>query len=56
MVIGVIVTFAIDKALLIGFVVYIVGLLVSGQRNRISKYMVISTVLLLIGAVLAIVS
>ncbi|MBI5047257.1 NCS2 family permease [Candidatus Micrarchaeota archaeon] len=48
----VIYTFAIDKALLVGFIVYIAGLIATKRTNEISPYMVISTVLLLIGAII----
>ncbi|MBI5227796.1 NCS2 family permease [Candidatus Micrarchaeota archaeon] len=49
MIVTVIYTFAIDKALLIGFVVYIAGLIASGRRKEIDPYIVLSTLLLLIG-------
>lgn len=52
---SVIVTFAIDKALLVGFVTYMLGMLVSGRKREISKYMVVSTILLLLGTILSIV-
>ena len=46
-------TFAIDKALLFGFVVYIVGLLLAGRRKELNIYIVLSAVLLTIGLVLS---
>lgn len=49
MVFAVIVTFAIDKALLVGFVVYMAGLLASGNGSKINRYMLISAALLLAG-------
>ena len=52
MIATVIYTFAIDKALLVGFVAYIIGLVASGRKSEIDLYMVISTVLLLIGALI----
>ena len=58
MVVGMIIvtiwTFAIDRALLFGFVIFIIGLLFSGRGNEINKYIVISTVLLLIGFIFSI--
>lgn len=49
MLITVILTFAIDKALLVGFAVYIIGLVVRKRYNEIDIYMVISTMLLGVG-------
>lgn len=48
----VIYTFAIDKALLIGFATHMFGLVATGRRKEISIYMAISTILLLIGVVI----
>ncbi len=48
----VIYTFAIDKALLIGFIVYIGGKVIAKKWNEIDPYMVLSAILLLIGAIL----
>jgi len=42
-------TFAIDKALLFGFLIFILGLLFTKKGKEINMYMVISTILLLIG-------
>ena len=53
MILTVIYTFAIDKALLIGFLVYIIGKIIDGKHNEISWYMVISALLLLIGTFLS---
>ncbi len=52
MIATVIYTFAIDKALLIGFVAYIGGLVASGRKREIDFYMVLSMLLLLIGVVI----
>jgi len=49
MIIGVILTFSIDRALLFGFLIYIAGLVFGNRYKEISKFMVISTILLLIG-------
>jgi xanthine/uracil/vitamin C permease (AzgA family) len=53
MICGVVMTFSIDKALLLGFLIFIGGLMVTKRFRRIDKYMVISTVLLLIGVLLS---
>lgn len=45
-------TFAIDKALLVGFVAYMAGLAASGRAREIDRYMVVSALLLLAGTVL----
>ena len=55
MIIAVIVTFAIDKALLFGFAIFIIGLMISGRFKEINPYMVISTILLLIGFIFSII-
>ncbi|MBI2079591.1 NCS2 family permease [Candidatus Micrarchaeota archaeon] len=52
MVATVIYTFAIDKALLIGFLGYIGGLVFSGRAKEVDKYMILSTILLLIGTII----
>lgn len=49
---AVIYTFAIDKALLVGLLVYILGLVVSGRTKEIDKYTIISTTLLLLGTII----
>lgn len=46
-------TFAIDRALLFGFLIYIMGLLVTKQIRSIDKYLLLSTMLLIIGFVLS---
>lgn len=46
-------TFAIDKALLFGFLVYIIGLCVSRRQKEINLYIVISTMLLTAGLFLS---
>jgi xanthine/uracil/vitamin C permease (AzgA family) len=46
-------TFSLDKAMLFGFLVYIVGKLIVGQKSEISNYLIISTVLLLVGGILS---
>jgi AGZA family xanthine/uracil permease-like MFS transporter len=53
MVVGVIWTFSLDRAMLFGFLVFIAGSLLTGRTKEIDKYTVISTVLLLIGAYLS---
>ena len=50
-----ILTFAIDKALLAGFLIYMVGMIVKGKAKEINRYMVISTIVLIVGLVLSIV-
>jgi len=49
MLISVIITFAIDKVLLFGFVTFIMGLLINKKYKEINLYMVLSTILLLMG-------
>lgn len=53
MIVVTIFTFAIDRALLFGFLIYIIGLLVTKQIRTIDKYLVLSTILLIIGFVLS---
>ncbi len=48
-----ILTFAIDKALLAGFLIYLAGLVVKGKTKDIDLFMVVSTVLLIVGLVLS---
>jgi AGZA family xanthine/uracil permease-like MFS transporter len=48
-------TFAVDKALLFGFIIYMLGLLFTGKAREINIYMVISTILLLIGFIFSII-
>ena len=55
MIVAVIVTFAIDKALLIGFAIFILGLIISGRFKEINPYMVLSTILLLIGWIFSVI-
>lgn len=52
MVLTVIYTFAIDKALLVGFIAYIGGLVFTGKAREVDKYTVLSTLLLLVGVAL----
>lgn len=52
MIATVIYTFAIDKALLVGFLAYIGGLVATKKTKEIDIYMVISTVLLLTGVLI----
>ncbi|MEK6817736.1 MAG: NCS2 family permease [Nanoarchaeota archaeon] len=52
MIVSVIVTFAIDKALFLGFAIFIIGLILSRRYKEIDPYMVLSTILLLIGWIL----
>ncbi|MFT7615348.1 MAG: AGZA family xanthine/uracil permease-like MFS transporter [Candidatus Woesearchaeota archaeon] len=53
MIVATVWTFSIDKALLFGFLIYIIGLALTGKAKKIDMYMVISTVLLLIGTFLS---
>lgn len=46
-------TFSLDKAMLFGFLVYIIGKICTGKKSEISIYLIISTVLLLVGGVLS---
>ena len=46
-------TFSLDKAMLFGFLVYIIGKVFTGQKSEISIYLIISTVLLLVGGILS---
>jgi adenine/guanine/hypoxanthine permease len=55
MIIVTILTFAIDKALLAGFLIYILGMIVKGEVKKIDKFMIISTLLLILGLILSIV-
>jgi adenine/guanine/hypoxanthine permease len=48
-------TFAVDKALLAGFVIYMVGLIFKGKAKEINLFMVISTILLALGLILSII-
>lgn len=50
---GVISTFSLDRALLLGFLFYIGGLIITGRFKEINKYAIISTALLLIGVILS---
>ena len=51
-----ILTFAIDKALLAGFLIYMAGLVVKGKTKDIDLFMVVSTVLLIVGLVLSLIT
>lgn len=53
MIAGVLWTFSIDKALLVGFLVFIAGSLISRRRKQVNRYLVASTILLLIGTLLS---
>jgi AGZA family xanthine/uracil permease-like MFS transporter len=46
-------TFALDKAMLIGFGFYILGNLLSGRFNRINAYLVVSTFIILLSILLS---
>tara|TARA_Y100000310_G_scaffold105141_1_gene103513 strand:+ start:3220 stop:4584 length:1365 start_codon:yes stop_codon:yes gene_type:complete len=48
-------TFAIDKALLFGFIIFMIGLIFTKRAKKINIYMVISTILLLVGFVFSII-
>ncbi|MEW5955649.1 MAG: NCS2 family permease [Candidatus Micrarchaeota archaeon] len=52
MIAAVVYTFAIDKALLVGFIAYIGGLALTGKWRQVNKYLVASAVLLFIGVAL----
>ncbi|GHU78437.1 adenine permease [Bacteroidia bacterium] len=47
-------TFSLDKAMAIGFVFYILGMLFSGKRKEINIYLVISTLLISVAIILSI--
>ncbi len=53
MIVATVWTFSIDKALLFGFLLFIGGLMVTGKFQEIDRYMVMSTVLLLVGTLLS---
>ena len=54
MILGVMWTFSIDRALLFGFVIFILGLIITKKFKEINPYMIISTILLIIGFLLSI--
>lgn len=45
-------TFSLDKAMLLGFLTYIIGKVIAGKQKEINPYLIVSAALLLIGAVL----
>jgi AGZA family xanthine/uracil permease-like MFS transporter len=47
-------TFSLDKAMAIGFIFYILGLVFNGKRKEISLYLVISTLLISVAIILSI--
>ncbi|MDR0231398.1 MAG: NCS2 family permease [Dysgonamonadaceae bacterium] len=47
-------TFSLDKALAVGFLFYILGLLFNGKRKEINLYLVISTLLIFVAIILSI--
>jgi len=47
-------SFSLDKAMAIGFILYILGLLLNGKRKEINFYLVISTLLIFIAIILSI--
>ena len=51
MALTVLLTFALDKAMLVGFGTYIVGSVITGRGKQIDIYLVISTLLILVGLV-----
>ncbi len=55
MILVTVLTFAIDKALLAGFIIYIGGMIFKGKVKEINLFMVISTILLTLGLVFSIV-
>jgi len=48
-------TFSLDKAMLLGFLIYIIGCIIKGNLKDISPYLIISTLIILISVVLSIV-
>ncbi len=52
MIVTVALTFAIDKALMLGFLAFIIGSIYAGKKNEIDIYMLASTALLIIGTIL----
>ena len=51
MVVSVLITFSLDKAMLFGFVIFILGLIASRRFKDIDVYLVASTIVLLIGTI-----
>ena len=49
MIVATVWTFSIDKALFVGFAVFIIGQLLSGKTKEINLYMMLSTLLLATG-------
>jgi AGZA family xanthine/uracil permease-like MFS transporter len=45
-------TFSLDKAMLFGFITYLIGKLITGERKEINPYLLISAIFLLAGAIL----
>lgn len=45
-------TFSLDKAMLFGFITYIIGKIIAGKQKEINPYLVVSAAMLLIGAIL----
>jgi adenine/guanine/hypoxanthine permease len=48
-------TFAIDRALLFGFIIFMIGALFTKRLREIDRYMVISTILLMVGFIFTII-
>lgn len=46
-------TFSLDKAMLFGFLVYIIGKVITRRKSEISLYLILSTVLLLVEGILS---
>lgn len=55
MIITTFVTFSLDKAMLLGFLVYIIGSFINGNRKNLSPYLIISTLIILVSVILGIV-
>lgn len=53
MLLTVLLTFSLDKAMLFGFSIHIIGKLLSKQRKKINIYLLISTLIILIATILA---
>jgi xanthine/uracil/vitamin C permease (AzgA family) len=48
MAVTVLLTFALDKAMLVGFGTYVIGSVLSGKSKSVDKYLIASTILLAI--------
>lgn len=48
-------TFSLDKAMLFGFVTFILGKIIVGEKKDINPYLIVSALLLLVGAILTLI-